>query len=390
MLKMHDLDLTDKKVLIREDLNVPILNGEITSDARIRAILPTLEAALKANCAILIMSHMGRPKEGEFNPDYSLKPLAGYLSKLLGKDVGFISDWHSGVNVSCGDIVLLENVRFEEGEKKNDELLSQKMADLCDIFIMDAFACAHRAHSSTCGVIKYAKAACAGPLLIKELETLELSFKEPKKPIVAIVGGSKVSTKLGVLQSLSGLVDYLILGGGIANTFIKAGGHDIGNSLCEESMLEVAQSILLDSDNLCQIPSIIDVVVAKEFQAESKASIRMIEDVDSDDLILDIGPKTTEKYTKIIRQAETIIWNGPLGVFEFDQFGVGTKTIAQAIASSQGFSAAGGGDTLAAIEKYEIIDNISYISTGGGAFLEYIEGKPLPSVEALKAISYSS
>ena len=388
MLRMDDLDLSNKKVLIREDLNVPILNGKITSDARIRAILPTLEIALKANCAILIMSHMVRPKEGELNPDYSLKPLAGYLSKLLGKDVGFISDWHDGVNVSCGDIVLLENVRFEVGEKGNDELLSRKMAKLCDVFIMDAFACAHRAHASTCGIIKYAKMACAGPLLSKELEALELSFKEPKKPIVAIVGGSKVSTKLGVLQSLSGWVDYLILGGGIANTFIKAAGHDIGNSLCEESMLEVAQSILLDSDNLCQIPSIIDVVVAKEFHAESKASIRMIEDVDSDDLILDIGPKTTEKYTKIISQAETIIWNGPLGVFEFDQFGLGTKTIAQAIASSQGFSAAGGGDTLAAIEKYEIIDNISYISTGGGAFLEYIEGKPLPSVEALEIISH--
>ena len=388
MLRMDDLDLSNKKVLIREDLNVPILNGEITSDARIRAILPTLEIALKANCAILIMSHMGRPAEGEYKSDYSLEPIAGHLSKLLDKEVKFISDWHDGVNVACGELVLLENVRFEVGEKGNDELLSRKMAKLCDIFIMDAFACAHRAHASTCGIIKYAKMACAGPLLSKELEALELSFKEPKKPIVAIVGGSKVSTKLGVLQSLSGWVDYLIFGGGIANTFIKAAGHDIGNSLCEESMLEVAQSILLDSDNLCQIPSIIDVVVAKEFQAESKASIRMIEDVDSDDLILDIGPKTTEKYTKIIGQAETIIWNGPLGVFEFDQFGLGTKAIAQAIALSQGFSAAGGGDTLAAIEKYEIVDDISYISTGGGAFLEYIEGKPLPSVEALEIISH--
>jgi len=386
MLRMYDLDLTDKKVLIREDLNVPILNGEITSDARIRAILPTLEIALKANCAILIMSHLGRPTEGEFNSDYSLKPLAGYLSKLINKDVKFISDWHNDIDVACGEIALLENVRFEIGENKNDEVLSQKMAELCDIFIMDAFACAHRAHASTCGVIKYAKTACAGPLLTKELEALELSFKEPKKPIIAIVGGSKVSTKLGVLQSLSGLVDYLILGGGIANTFIKAGGRDIGNSLCEDSMLEVAKSMLLDSDSSCQIPSIIDVVVAKEFNAESKASIRMIEDVESDDLILDIGPKTAEKFTKIIGQAGTIIWNGPLGVFEFDQFGLGTKTIAQAIALSRGFSAAGGGDTLAAIEKYEIVDNISYISTGGGAFLEYIEGKSLPSVEALEAI----
>ena len=388
MLRMDDLDLSNKKVLIREDLNVPILNGKITSDARIRAILPTLEIALKANCAILIMSHMGRPKEGEFNPDYSLEPLAGHLSKLLDKEVKFISDWHDGVNVACGELVLLENVRFEVGEKGNDELLSRKMAKLCDIFIMDAFACAHRAHASTCGIIKYAKMACAGPLLSKELEALELSFKEPKKPIVAIVGGSKVSTKLGVLQSLSGWVDYLILGGGIANTFIKAAGHDIGNSLHEQGMLNVAQSMTSDSSNSCQIPNIIDVIVAKEFHAESKASIRMIENVASDDLILDIGPKTAEKFAKIISQAQTIIWNGPLGVFEFDQFGLGTKTIAQAIAASQGFSAAGGGDTLAAIEKYEIVDDISYISTGGGAFLEYIEGKPLPSVEALEIISH--
>ena len=387
MLRMHDLDLSDKKVLIREDLNVPILNGEITSDARIRAILPTLEIALKANCAILIMSHMGRPIEGQFDPEYSLEPVAKHLSKLLDKDIQFVSDWHNGVNLSCGEIALLENVRFEVGEKKNDELLSRKMAELCDIFVMDAFACAHRAHASTCGIIKYAKMACAGPLLSKELEALELSFKKPKKPIVAIIGGSKVSTKLGVLQSLSGLVDYLILGGGIANTFIKAAGHDIGNSLHEESMLNVAQSMTSDSSNSCQIPSIIDVVVAKEFHAESKASNRMINDVASDDLILDIGPKTAEKFTKIISQAQTIIWNGPLGVFEFDQFGSGTKAIAEAIAESQGFSAAGGGDTLAAIEKYEIVDDISYISTGGGAFLEYIEGKPLPSVEALKIIS---
>ena len=387
MLRMHDLDLSDKKVLIREDLNVPILNGEITSDARIRAILPTLEIALKANCAILIMSHMGRPIEGQFDPEYSLEPVAKHLSKLLDKDIQFVSDWHNGVNLSCGEIALLENVRFEVGEKKNDELLSRKMAELCDIFVMDAFACAHRAHASTCGIIKYAKMACAGPLLSKELEALELSFKKPKKPIVAIIGGSKVSTKLGVLQSLSGLVDYLILGGGIANTFIKAAGHDIGNSLHEESMLNVAQSMTSDSSNSCQIPSIIDVVVAKEFHAESKASNRMINDVASNDLILDIGPKTAEKFTKIISQAQTIIWNGPLGVFEFDQFGSGTKAIAEAIAESQGFSAAGGGDTLAAIEKYEIVDDISYISTGGGAFLEYIEGKPLPSVEALKIIS---
>lgn len=388
MLRMSDLDLSDKKVLIREDLNVPILNGEISSDARIRAILPTLDIALKANCAILIMSHMGRPTEGEYNSDYSLEPIAGHLSNLLGKEVSFISDWYDGVEVACGEIVLLENVRFEVGEKKNDELLSRKMAELCDIFIMDAFACSHRAHASTCGIIDYAKMACAGPLLSKELDALEMSFKEPKKPVVAIVGGSKVSTKLGVLKSLSGLVDYLILGGGIANTFIKASGYNIGNSLHEESMLNIAQSMLSDAVKSCQIPEIIDVVVAKEFSSQSRANTKMIEEVASDDLILDIGPKTAEIFSKIISQAQTIIWNGPLGVFEFDQFGLGTKAIAKAIAQSKGFSAAGGGDTLAAIEKYEIIDDISYISTGGGAFLEFIEGKPLPSVEALKIKGY--
>ena len=388
MLRMSDLDLSDKKVLIREDLNVPILNGEISSDARIRAILPTLDIALKANCAILIMSHMGRPTEGEYNSDYSLEPIAGHLSNLLGKEVSFISDWYDGVEVACGEIVLLENVRFEVGEKKNDELLSRKMAELCDIFIMDAFACSHRAHASTCGIIDYAKMACAGPLLSKELDALEMSFKEPKKPVVAIVGGSKVSTKLGVLKSLSGLVDYLILGGGIANTFIKASGYNIGNSLHEESMLNIAQSMLSDAVKSCQIPEIIDVVVAKEFSSQSRANTKMIEEVASDDLILDIGPKTAEIFSKIISQAQTIIWNGPLGVFEFDQFGLGTKAIAKAIAQSKGFSAAGGGDTLAAIEKYEIVDDISYISTGGGAFLEFIEGKPLHTVEALKIKGY--
>jgi phosphoglycerate kinase len=388
MLKMTDIDLSNKKVLIREDLNVPILNGEIISDARIRAILPTLEIALKANCGILIMSHMGRPTEGEYNLDYSLEPIARHLSKLLDKKVKFISDWHNAFDVACGEIALLENVRFEIGEKKNDKTLSQKMADLCDIFIMDAFACSHRAHASTCGIIDYAKIACAGPLLSKELDALELSFKEPKKPIVAIVGGSKVSTKLGVLKSLSILVDQLILGGGIANTFIKASGYDIGNSLHEESMLGIAQSMLSNSDKSCQIPEITDVIVAKEFSPQAKAIIKTIEEVASDELILDIGPKTAEKFSKIISQAQTIIWNGPLGVFEFDQFELGTKAIAEAIAQSRGFTAAGGGDTLAAIEKYEIVDDISYISTGGGAFLEFIEGKSLPSVEALKIKDY--
>ena len=386
MMTMHNMDLTGKKILIREDLNVPIINGKIISDARILAILPTLRLAIESQCTILIMSHMGRPIEGRFDSELSLKPIAKYLSNLVSKNVQFIADWRDGVDIPNGSIALLENVRFEIGEKKNDDLLAKQMAKLCDIFVMDAFACSHRAHASTCGIIKYAKSSCAGPLLSKELESLELSFRQPEKPVIAIVGGSKVSTKLEVIKSLAGRVDYLILGGGIANTFIKAAGNKIGYSLHEESMLDVARMIKSNAKGNCEIPEIEDVIVAKNFHANAEAISKSINDIEDDDLILDIGPITASNYSKIIGKANTIIWNGPLGVFEFNQFGSGTRKIAKAIAASNAFSAAGGGDTLAAIEKYQITDNISYISTGGGAFLEYIEGKTLPSVAALQSI----
>ena len=386
MITMHNMDLTGKKILIREDLNVPIINGKIISDARILAILPTLRLAIESQCTILIMSHMGRPIEGRFDSELSLKPIAKHLSNLVSKNVQFIANWRDGVDIPQGSIALLENVRFEIGEKKNDDLLAKQMAKLCDIFVMDAFACSHRAHASTCGIIKYAKLSCAGPLLSKELESLELSFRQPEKPVIAIVGGSKVSTKLEVIKSLAGRVDYLILGGGIANTFIKAAGNKIGYSLHEDSMLDVARMIQSNAKGNCEIPEIEDVIVAKNFHANAEAISKSINDIEDDDLILDIGPITAGNYSKIIGKANTIIWNGPLGVFEFNQFGSGTRKIAKAIAASNAFSAAGGGDTLAAIEKYQITDNISYISTGGGAFLEYIEGKTLPSVAALQSI----
>ena len=386
MITMHNMDLTGKKILIREDLNVPIINGKIISDARILAILPTLRLAIESQCTILIMSHMGRPIEGRFDSELSLKPIAKHLSNLVSKNVQFIANWRDGVDIPQGSIALLENVRFEIGEKKNDDLLAKQMAKLCDIFVMDAFACSHRAHASTCGIIKYAKLSCAGPLLSKELESLELSFRQPEKPVIAIVGGSKVSTKLEVIKSLAGRVDYLILGGGIANTFIKAAGNKIGYSLHEDSMLDVARMIQSNAKGNCEIPEIEDVIVAKNFHANAEAISKSINDIEDDDLILDIGPITASNYSKIIGKANTIIWNGPLGVFEFNQFGSGTRKIAKAIAASNAFSAAGGGDTLAAIEKYQITDNISYISTGGGAFLEYIEGKTLPSVAALQSI----
>ena len=386
MMTMHNIDLTGKRILIREDLNVPIINGKIISDARILAILPTLRLAIESQCTILIMSHMGRPIEGRFDSELSLKPIAKHLSNLVSKNVQFIANWRDGVDIPQGSIALLENVRFEIGEKKNDDLLAKQMAKLCDIFVMDAFACSHRAHASTCGIIKYAKLSCAGPLLSKELESLELSFRQPEKPVIAIVGGSKVSTKLEVIKSLAGRVDYLILGGGIANTFIKAAGNKIGYSLHEDSMLDVARMIQSNAKGNCEIPEIEDVIVAKNFHANAEAISKSINDIEDDDLILDIGPITASNYSKIIGKANTIIWNGPLGVFEFNQFGSGTRKIAKAIAASNAFSAAGGGDTLAAIEKYQITDNISYISTGGGAFLEYIEGKTLPSVAALQSI----
>jgi len=388
MLKMHDVDLSGKKVLIREDLNVPITDGKIKSDRRIQAIIPTLKFAIESNCSVILMSHMGRPKEGDLNKDLSLKPVAKYLAALLDKEVRFVVDWVDGIDIISGEIVLLENVRFQKGEKSNNEILSKKMADLCDVFVMDAFACAHRAHASTDGVARYAKLACAGPLLLKELNSLKLSFDKPKRPIVAIVGGSKISTKLGVIKSLAKFVDYLILGGGIANTFIKALEHDVGHSLYEEDMLDTAKKLITDSSKLCQIPEVIDVVVGKSFSNDSNAETKTIREILSDDIILDVGPMTIKRYTEIIQDAETIIWNGPVGVFEFDKFGQGTKEIANAIAQNDAFSAAGGGDTLAAIEKYNIAKDISYISTGGGAFLEFIESKTLSSVELLKKLNH--
>tara|TARA_B100000959_G_scaffold98375_1_gene104072 strand:- start:4256 stop:5422 length:1167 start_codon:yes stop_codon:yes gene_type:complete len=388
MLKMHDVDLSGKKVLIREDLNVPITDGKIKSDRRIQAIIPTLKFAIESNCSVILMSHMGRPKEGDLNKDLSLKPVAKYLAALLDKEVRFVVDWVDGIDIISGEIVLLENVRFQKGEKSNNEILSKKMADLCDVFVMDAFACAHRAHASTDGVARYAKLACAGPLLLKELNSLKLSFDKPKRPIVAIVGGSKISTKLGVIKSLAKFVDYLILGGGIANTFIKALEHDVGHSLYEEDMLDTAKKLITDSSKLCQIPEVIDVVVGKSFSNDSNAETKTIREILSDDIILDVGPMTIKRYTEIIQDAETIIWNGPVGVFEFDKFGQGTKEIANAIARNDAFSAAGGGDTLAAIEKYNIAKNISYISTGGGAFLEFIESKTLSSVKLLEELNH--
>ena len=388
MLKMHDVDLSGKKVLIREDLNVPITDGKIKSDRRIQAIIPTLKFAIESNCSVILMSHMGRPKEGDLNKDLSLKPVAKYLAALLDKEVRFVVDWVDGIDIISGEIVLLENVRFQKGEKSNNEILSKKMADLCDVFVMDAFACAHRAHASTDGVARYAKLACAGPLLLKELNSLKLSFDKPKRPIVAIVGGSKISTKLGVIKSLAKFVDYLILGGGIANTFIKALEHDVGHSLYEEDMLDTAKKLITDSSKLCQIPEVIDVVVGKSFSNDSNAETKTIREILSDDIILDVGPMTIKRYTEIIQDAETIIWNGPVGVFEFDKFGQGTKEIANAIAQNDAFSVAGGGDTLAAIEKYNIAKNISYISTGGGAFLEFIESKTLSSVKLLEELNH--
>ena len=388
MLKMHDVDLSGKKVLIREDLNVPITDGKIKSDRRIQAIIPTLKFAIESNCSVILMSHMGRPKEGDLNKNLSLKPVAKYLAALLDKEVRFVVDWVDGIDIISGEIVLLENVRFQKGEKSNNEILSKKMADLCDVFVMDAFACAHRAHASTDGVARYAKLACAGPLLLKELNSLKLSFDKPKRPIVAIVGGSKISTKLGVIESLAKFVDYLILGGGIANTFIKALEHDVGHSLYEEDMLDTAKKLITDSSKLCQIPEVIDVVVGKSFSNDSNAETKTIREILSDDIILDVGPMTIKRYTEIIQDAETIIWNGPVGVFEFDKFGQGTKEIANAIAQNDAFSVAGGGDTLAAIEKYNIAKNISYISTGGGAFLEFIESKTLSSVKLLEELNH--
>ena len=384
VVKMADIDLSGKRVLIREDLNVPVADGVITSDARIQAALPTIRAALDANAAVMVMSHLGRPTEGEADRKFSLQPVAEHLSGLLGTGVALVSDWIDGADVEPGSVVLLENVRFLAGEKACDEALARKMAALCDVFVMDAFGTAHRAQASTYGVAEYAPVACAGPLLATELEALGKALTNPVRPFVAIVGGSKVSTKLTVLDALTGMVDSLIVGGGIANTFIAAAGHNVGKSLHEPDMLGIARELAADEGDRADIPVPGDVAVATEFSADAEAAVKPVDAVADDELILDIGPETARRFAEILSSAGTIIWNGPVGVFEFDAFGEGTRLLAEAIAASDAFSVAGGGDTLAAISKYGVADGISYISTGGGAFLEFVEGKTLPAVEILE------
>ena len=382
VLKMTDLDLAGKRVLIREDLNVPVKDGQVTSDARIRASLPTIEQALKAGAKVMVMSHLGRPTEGEYEEQYSLAPVAEHLSKLMQRPVPLVKDWlDGGFDVEEGELVLLENVRFNAGEKKDNEVLSQKMAALCDVYVMDAFGTAHRAQASTHGVAKFAPVACAGPLLANELDALAKALDNPARPMAAIVGGSKVSTKLEVLNALSEKCDQLIVGGGIANTFLAAAGKPVGKSLCEHDLIPAAKALMEKVD----IPLPVDVVVAKEFAESAEAVIKSADDVADDEMILDIGPESAKNLAALLTSAGTIIWNGPVGVFEFDQFGEGTKALSLAIANSAGFSIAGGGDTLAAVDKYDIADKISYISTGGGAFLEFVEGKVLPAVAVLEA-----
>ena len=381
VIKMTDLDLAGKRVLIREDLNVPLKDGVVSSDARIRAALASIEHALKAGAKVIIMSHLGRPTEGKFEQQYSMQPVADHLGKLLGRDVPVINDWQNGVELADGELALLENVRFNPGEKKDSEELSRAYASLCDIFVMDAFGTAHRAQASTHGVARFAPIACAGPLLAGELDALAKALANPARPMVAIVGGSKVSTKLTVLETLSDVVDQLVVGGGIANTFLAASGKPVGKSLCEHDLIDDAKKLMVKT----HIPVPTDVVTGKEFSETAAAALKSADDVAADDMIFDIGPDTAAQISDILKNAKTILWNGPVGVFEFDQFADGTKALSQAIASSDGFSLAGGGDTLAAIDKYNIADKISYISTGGGAFLEYVEGKVLPAVAILEA-----
>ncbi len=380
VLKMTDLDLQGKRVLIREDLNVPVKDGAVKSDARILASLPTIKLALEKGAAVLVCSHLGRPEEGVYSEEDSLKPVADYLSKALGREVPLVKDYLDGVEVKPGELVLLENVRFNKGEKKNTDELAQKYAALCDVFVMDAFGTAHRAQGSTHGVAKFAKVACAGPLLAAELDALGKALDKPQRPMVAIVAGSKVSTKLDVLTSLADICDQLIVGGGIANTFLAAAGYKVGKSLHEADLIDTAKTIAAK----VAVPLPVDVVVAKEFAESAEATVKAIADVADDDMILDIGPKTAAMFGEMLKASQTILWNGPVGVFEFDQFGNGTKVLAQAIAQSPAFSIAGGGDTLAAIDKYGVAEQISYISTGGGAFLEFVEGKVLPAVEVLE------
>ncbi len=384
ILKMTDIDLSGRRVLIREDLNVPVADGRVTSDARIRAALPTIEAALEAGAAVMVTSHLGRPTEGQPEEKFSLQPVADHLAGLLGRDVPLVRDWIDGVEVDPGSVVLLENVRFLEGEKKCDEALSRKMAALCDVYVMDAFGTAHRAQASTYGVGEHAAVACAGPLLAAELDALAKALDNPARPFVAIVGGSKVSTKLTVLGALAEKVDTLIVGGGIANTFIAAAGHGVGRSLYEADMLDTARELAANAADRADIPVPDDVICADAFAADANATTRAVSEVQDGEMILDIGPDTARRFAAILENAGTIIWNGPVGVFEFDRFGEGTRALAEAIAASSAFSVAGGGDTLAAIDKYGVRDGMSYISTGGGAFLEFVEGKKLPAVEMLE------
>ncbi len=386
VLKMADLNLAGKRVLIRQDLNVPLKDGAVTSDVRIRASLPTVQQALKMGARVMLMSHLGRPTEGQYDDSYSLAPVAAHLSKLLGIDVRLVADYcDGGVEIDRGEIVLLENVRFNPGEKSDDEDLSRKYAALCDVYVMDAFGTAHRAQASTHGVAGFAPVACAGPLLAGELDALGLALDNPARPLVAIVGGSKVSTKLTVLESLSQFVDQLIVGGGIANTFIAAEGHNVGKSLCEYDLLDEARRLRASArDRGGDIPVPSDVVTGSEFSESASAETKPVDAVSDGDLIFDIGPQTAAAYVDILKNAGTIVWNGPVGVFEFDQFGAGTEALGRAIAESDAFSIAGGGDTLAAVDKYGIADEVSYLSTGGGAFLEFLEGKKLPAVAMLE------
>ena len=385
VLKMTEQDLAGQRVLIREDLNVPIKDGMVASDARMRAALPTIQAGIEAGARVMLMSHLGRPTEGEFDSAFSLAPVAQHLGVLLGQPVRLVPNWLNGVEVDEGEVVLCENVRFNLGEKANDEVLSKKMAALCNLFVMDAFGTAHRAQASTHGVARFAPVACAGPLLARELDALGQALDNPARPMAAIVGGAKVSTKLTVLESLSQVVDQLIPGGGIANTFIAAAGFPVGQSLVEIDLIDQARKLMDDAlARGGEIPVPTDVVVGKAFSADAPATTKPVSDVAEDDMILDIGPHTAERFAQMMHDAGTVVWNGPVGVFEFDQFGEGTRVLGEAIAQSRAFSIAGGGDTLAAVDKYNIAQKISYISTGGGAFLEFLEGKTLPAVAMLE------
>jgi phosphoglycerate kinase len=387
IVRMTDLDLAGKRVLIRQDLNVPVADGKVTSDQRLTASIPTLKLALEKGAAVMVMSHLGRPKEGVWSPEDSLEPVAKRLGELLGREVPLVRDWLSAdFEVKPGELVLLENCRMNVGEGKDDETLSKKYAELCDVFVMDAFGTAHRAQASTHGVIRFAKVAAGGPLLMAELDALAKALEHPARPLLAIVAGSKVSTKLELLSSLVGKVDQLIVGGGIANTFIAAMGYSVGKSLVEMDLLDTAKQIMADAKARgADIPIPSDVVVAPAFAADAPATVKSVDAIGAEDMVLDIGPQTAARYAELIKAAGTVVWNGPVGVFEFDAFGKGTETLARAIAASKAFSIAGGGDTLAAVDKYGIEQDVSYISTGGGAFLEFLEGKELPAVAALNA-----